>query len=210
MYRLAELSDARRRSIGGGLLLLGFLGLVLGVIWVHWSQLPQNELVDGELVPVTVEYLNWWPRGMFWKGVGYLVVLGATTMILVGATFLWVLNQPMTWARATFAAFIAFTALVFYFGMVPSEWLNYAQTDLNWSNQRVAVAIPPFLVLGNSVEISWAVLKDSIQMGYSLGLLGFAGFLTIQIQKMKEGRPASAAAAAEKKSPYGRPLVKGN
>lgn len=209
MYRLAELSDARRKSIGAGLLILGFLGLVIGVIWIHWSQLPQTEVVDGQTVPVTVEYLNWWPRGSLWKGVGYLVVLGATTMTLVGAALLWVLNQRMTWARATFAAFIAFTALVFYFGMVPSEWLNFAQTDLDWSNQRAALAIPPFLVLGNTVEISWAMIKDSIQMGYSLGMLAFAGVLAIQIQKMREGRPASAA-PAEKKSPYGRPLVKGN
>ena len=195
--------------LNGSLLLFGLLGLVLGVIWIHWSQLPSTELVDGETVPVVVEYLNWWPRGMFWKGAGYLVVLGATTMVLVGATFLWVLNQPMTWARATFAAFIAFIALVFYFGMVPSEWLNFAQTDLNWSNQRDALTIPAFLVLGNEVSISYAAIKDSIQMGYSLGLLGFSGFLAIQIQKMKEGRPASAASPAEKKSPYGRPLVKG-
>lgn len=209
MYRLAELSDARRKSIGAGLLILGFLGLVIGVIWIHWSQLPQTEVIDGQTVPVTVDYLNWWPRGSLWKGLGYLVVLGATTMTLVGAAFLWVLNQTMTWARASFAAVLAFTALVFYFGMVPSEWLNFAQTDLDWSNQRTALAIPSLLVLGNTVEISWAVIKDSIQMGYSLGLLAFAGVLTIQLQKMKEGRPASAA-PAEKKSPYGRPLVKGS
>lgn len=201
MYRLAELSDARRKTIGGGMLILGLLGLVLGVIWIHWSQLPQS---------AEVQYLDWWPRGMFWKGAGYLVVLGATTLTLVGATLLWVLNQPMTWARATVAAFISSIALVFYFGMVPSEWLNFAQTDLDWSNQRVALTIPSFLVLGSTVEISWAVLKDSIQMGYSLGMLGVAGILAIQIQKMKEGRPASAATPAEKKSPYGRPLVKGN
>jgi len=209
MYRLGELSDARRRRIGGGLLTLGVLGLVLGVIWIHWSSLPQAELVNGVETPVVVDFLNWWPRGTLWKGLGYLVVLGATTLVLVGATFVWVLNQEMTWARATIAALIAWLALVFYFGMVPSEWLNYAQTDLDWSSQRVALSIPPFLVLGNSVDISWAAIKDSIQMGYSLGLLGFAGFLAIQIQKIKEGRPASAA-PAEKKSPYGRPLVRGS
>jgi hypothetical protein len=209
MYRLAELSDARRRRIGGGLLFLGVAGLVLGVIWIHWSSLPQTETVNGVEVPVVVDYLNWWPRGLLWKGAGYLVVLGATTMTLVGATLLWVLNQKMTWARATVAAFIAWVALVFYFGMVPSEWLNFAQTDLDWSSQRVALSIPPILVLGNTVEISWAVIKDSIQMGYSLGLLGFAAVLAIQIQKMKEGRPPSAA-PVEKKSPYGRPLVRGS
>jgi hypothetical protein len=209
MYRLGELSEARRKTIGGGLLIAGLLGLVLGVIWIHWSSLPTTEMVDGVEMPVVVDYLNWWPRGTLWKAAGYLVVFGATTLSLLGAVFLWVLNQKMTWARATVAALITFTAFVFYFGMAPSEWLNFAQTDLDWSSQRQAIVLPPFLVLGNDVAISWAAIKDSIQMGYSLGLLGFAGVLAIQIQRMKDGRPAGAP-PVEKKSPYGRPLVKGN
>jgi hypothetical protein len=208
MYRLGELSDARRRSIGGGLLVLGILGVILGVIWIHWSSIPKTELVNGVETDVVVDFLNWWPRGTIWKGLGYLVVLGATTMVLIGACFLWVLNQKMTWARATVAGMIAWVTLVFFFGMVPSEWLNYAQTDLDWSGQRVALTIPPILVLGNTVELSYSVIKDSISMGYHLVMLGVAAVLTLQLQKIKEGRPASAA-PAEKKSPYGRPLVKG-
>lgn len=209
MYRLAELSDSRRKAIGALLLVAGLVGLAVGVAWIHWSSIPETELVNGVEVPVVVDQLNWFPRGIWWKGIGYLIVLGATTITLIGATFLWVLNQRMTWARATTAAVIAWMALVFYFGMVPSEWLNFAQTDLEWSSQRAALTIPPFLVLGNDVEISYAVIKDSIQMGYSLGLLGFAAVLAIQIQKMKDGRPPSAR-PVEKKSPYGRPLVRGD
>lgn len=208
MYRLGELSDARRRRIGAGLLILGLLGVVLGVIWIHWSSFPQTELVDGVETPVVVDFLNWWPRGTIWKGLGYLVILGATTMALVGSAILWVLNQKMTWARATVAALISWVALVFFFGMVPSEWLNYAQTDLDWSSQRIALAIPPILVLGNTVEISWSVVKDSISMGYHIVMLGVAAVLALQIQKIKEGRPPGAV-PAEKKSPYGRPLVRG-
>lgn len=207
MYRLGELSDARRKSIGGMLLLLGVLGLALGVIWIHWSSLPQTELIDGVEEAVVVDYLNWWPRGTWWKGMGYLVVLGATTLALIGASFLWVLNQKMTWARATIASMIAWVALVFYFGMVPSEWLNFAQTDLEWGN-NVAFAIPPILVLGNTVEISYAVIKDAISGGYHIVMLGVGAVLALEIQKMKEGRPAKAT-AVEAKSPYGRPLVKG-
>ena len=209
MYRLGELSDSRRKTIGGGLLIAGLLGLVLGFIWIHWSSLQATELVNGVEVPVVVDYLNWWPRGTFWKGLGYLVILGATTIALVGATFLWVLNQQMTWARAVVAGMISWIALVFFFGMVPSEWLNFAQTDLDWSSQRVALTIPPVLVLGNEINLSWAMIKDSISMGYHIVMLGVAAVFTLQIQKIKAGRPASAA-PVEKKSPYGRPLVRGN
>ena len=209
MYRLVELSDSRRRLIGGSLLVAGFLGLVLGVIWIHWSSLPRTQVIDGVEVPVVVDYLNWWPRGTIWKGVGYLIILGATTISLVGAALRWVLNQKMTWARATVAALIAWVALVFYFGMVPSEWLSYAQTDLDWSSQTIAFTIPPVLVLDNTVDISFAVIKDMISMGYHIVGLGAAAVLGIQLQKIKEGRPKGAA-PAEKKSPYGRPLVKGS
>jgi hypothetical protein len=209
MYRLAELSDRRRKMIGSGLLILGLAGLVLGVIWIHWASIPQTEVIDDVEVRVVVDYLDWFPRGIWWKAAGYLIVLGATTMTLLGATFLWVLNQRMTWARATVAALITWVALVFFFGMVPSEWLNFAQTDLEWSSQRAALVIPPILVLGNTVEINYAALKDAIQAGYSTTMLAVAVVLGIQIQKIKQGRPAKAA-GAERISPYGRPLVRGD
>ena len=208
MYRLGELSDARRKMIGWALVLAGSVGLIIGVVWLHWSSLPATELVDGVEVPLTVDYLNWWPRGIFWKGAAYLIIGGATTFLIIGTAFLWVLNQRMTWARATAGAMIAWVALVFFFGIVPSEWLNYAQTDLEWGNDTFII-IPPILVLGNTVEISYAVIKDSISMGYHIVMLALAPILAIQLQKIKEGRPASAQ-PVQQVSPYGRPLVKGD
>lgn len=208
MYRLAELTDRARKTIGGGLLLAGIFGLVLGVIWIHWSSIPETRLVDGVETAVVVDYLNWFPRGTVWKAIGYLIVGGATTFALIGAIFLWVLNQKMTWARAAVAAFITFVALVFFFGIVPSEWLNFAQTDLEWGNDP-AITIPPILVLNNDVSLSYAAIKDMISGGYHIMMLAVGGVLALQIQKMKDGRPPSAQPGTQK-SPYGRPLVKGD
>ena len=115
----------------------------------------------------------------------------------------------MTWARATFSAFLTWIELVIIFGMIPSEWLVFAQTDLDWSSQRVALVIPPILVLGNEVEISYAVLKDSISMGYHIVMLTAGVILALQIQKIKEGKPPSAD-KPDAISPYGRPLVRGD
>ena len=200
MYRLAELTDRRRKQIGGGLLVAGLLGLVVGVIVIHWSSFTDSDVVT---------FMPWFPRGTLWLGLGYLIVLGAVTLCLVGGAFLWVLNQPMTWTRATIASMLSWIGLVFYLGMVPSQWLTFAQTQLDWSSQRIALTLPRWLMLNNTVEISWAVIRDSVQMGFSLGMLGVAIVLGIQFQKMKEGRPASAA-PVELVSPYGRPLVKGD
>ena len=208
MYRLAELSDSTRRKAGWALLLLGTGLLVVGVLWIHFSSLSPTVMVDGVEVPLVVDYFDWWPRGVWWQGAGYLVVFAASQMMIGGAVLLWVLNQRMTWSRAVFTAYLTWLELVIIFGMVPSEWLNFAQTDLDWSSQRVALVVPPILVLGNNVEITYAVLKDSISMGYHLVMLGVAAVFALEVQKIRKGRPASAE-KPEKKSPYGRPLVKG-
>jgi hypothetical protein len=209
MYRLGELSDSRRKMIGSVLLLAGLVGLALGVVFIHWASIPETEVINGVEVAVVVDYLNWFPRGALWLGIGYLIVFGATTLALVGGAFLWVLNQKMTWARATTASFLTWIALVFYLGMVPSEFLTFAQTELEWSSQRIALTIPPILMLNNTVEISWAAIRDSIQVGYSMGMLGAAIVLGLQIQRIKDGRPAKAR-PVELVSPYGRPLIKGD
>jgi hypothetical protein len=208
MYRLGELSDAKRKTIGLVLLLGGLVGLVISIIWLHWASFPVTEVVNGVEMPFVVDTMNWFPRGLWWKGAAYLIIGGATTFILIGALMLWVLNQRMTWARATVAAMISWLALLFIFGIVPSEWLNFAQTELEWGKETFLV-IPPILVLGNNIEISYAVIKDSISMGYHLVMLGAGAVLALQLQKVKEGRPASAQ-RVEQKSPYGRPLVKGD
>lgn len=206
MYRLGELSDGRRKAIGWGLLLIGTGVLIAGVLWIHFTSLPLDE--DAGI-------FDWIPRSVanspsaFWKAGGYLAVFAASQMMVIGGFFIWVLNQRMTWARATFAAFLTWIELVVIFGMVPSEWLVFAQTDLDWSAQRIALVIPPVLVLGNEVEISYAVLKDSISMGYHIVMLAFGAVFAVQIQKIREGRPPSAE-KPEPKSPYGRPLVRGD
>jgi hypothetical protein len=208
MYRLAELSDSRRKSIGWGLLGVGFVTLVIAVVWIHYSSFPETHIVEGQEVPLVLEQFDWVPRGWLSKGLAYLASFAASQMLVVGALFVWVLNQKMTWARALFASFVTWIELVLIFGIVPSEWLNFAQTDLNWSSQRVAVAIPTWLILGNEVNISWAAIKDSISMGYHIVMLVAAAVFTLQLQRMRQGAPASAE-KPEVRSPYGRPLVRG-
>ncbi len=209
MYRLAELKDSTRKAMGWGLLLGGLVLMALAVWWIHFSSFPETEIVDGEVAPVVLTAFDWIPRTPISKGIGYLAAFAASQMLIVGGLFLWVLNQKMTWARATVAAFIAWIELVVIFAIVPSEWLNFAQTDLDWSSQRVALTIPPWLVLGNNVELSYAMLKDSISMGYHIVMLGAGAVFALELQKMYKGKPASAE-KPEPKSPYGRPLLRGD
>ena len=187
---------------------VGTLLLAVAVWWIHFSSFPRTEVVDGVEVDLVLSSFNWVPRGWYWKGLGYLSTFGASQLMLAGAALIWVLNQKMTWSRAMFAAFLAWIELLLLFGIVPSEWLNLAQTDLDWSSQRVALTIPSFLMLGNQVDISWAVVKDLISTGWHLVMIPAVAIFALQVQRMYDGRPASAEKPVQK-SPYGRTLVKG-
>ena len=209
MYRLTELTDSQRLRSGTAMLVLGTIVLGVAVVWVHFSGLPESEFVGGEFVPLVVEpaFFNEIPRGWVPKGIGYLVAFGASQLMILGAFFIWVLNKPMTWARASIAATLTWLELVLIFGVVPSEWLNLSQTDLDWSPQRIAFTIPSWLILGNDIDISFAVLKDAISAGYNTALLGAAPVFAVMLQRMKDGRPADRQ-AEPKMSPYGRTLKK--
>ncbi len=213
MYRLGELTPSQRITYGSAMLALGTVAMVVGVVVVHWAQFPVEEFVDGQFVPYEVDFLNWMPRGIWWKALGYVIALGASQLMLLGAVFLFVLGRKMTWAVASMAAFLAWIQLVIVFGIVPSEFLNFSQTDLDWSSQRFVPGldpIPQFLVLGNEISISWAVVKDSISMGYNLAMLVLGGLFAYKVQDIYSGRPESAATPDEVTSPYGRTLVKGD
>lgn len=187
----------------------GTILMALAVILVHFAGFPEEEFVDGVFVPVVIEpaIFDAIPRGWFPKSIGYLLAFGASQLMIVGAAFLWVLNQKMTWARASFAAFLVWIEFVVIYGIVPSEWLNLSQTDLDWSPTRIFVTIPEWLILGNEIQISYAALKDMISGGYNLAVLAGGGWLAWKIQDIGKGRPATAV-EEEPVSPYGRPLVR--
>lgn len=197
MYRLGELTEQQRSRYGWAMMVLGTFVVAAAVIVVHYASVPEGA------------GFGWIPRGWLPKGIGYLLALGASQLLIVGAALAFILGRPMTWARAAFAAFLVWMEFVLLFGIVPSEWLNLSQTDLDWSSQRIAFTLPSWLVLGNQVDVSWGVIKDSISMGYNLAILGGAAVFAYKLQDIGKGRPAKAE-KPEKVSPYGRPLVRGD
>ncbi|HUO46355.1 MAG TPA: hypothetical protein VM470_05950 [Acidimicrobiia bacterium] len=206
MHRLAELSKSQRSRLGWTMITAGTLILAVAVIWIHYSSLSRTTTIDGIEVPLVVEYFNWIPRAWYWKALGYLAAFLSSQLLLGGAVLVWVLGQPMTWARAAFTAFLAWIELVMIFGIVPSEWLNLAQTDLDWSPQKVALQIPPPLVLGNDVALSFAALKDAISAGYISVMIGVVAVFALQVQRLNKPRPVTEKPTPV--SPYGRPLVR--
>lgn len=208
MNRLAELTEKQRTRLGAAALLLGTLALTVGVIIAHYALFPETEFIDGVEVPLQVDYLGWIPRGWQWVTLGQLIGFGGSQLMIIGSLFLWFMGRKLTWARATFGAFIAWIELVLIFGVVPSEWLNLTQGPLEFTSQRILFTIPPWLVLGNEVEISYSVVKDVVSGTYNLVMLGAAIVFAYKLQDWGKAKPA--AAVEEKQSVYGRPLVKGD
>lgn len=190
------------------MLVVGFFLLIVAVWWVHYSSFPKTVVTDGVEAPFVVDYFNWVPRGWFWKSLGYLAAVTASQLMLVGALLAFVMGRKMTWARAAFTAWIVWIEFVIIFGIVPSEWLNLSQTDLDWSPQKVFVTIPAWLVLGNDVSISFAALKDIISGGYITTMLAAAIVFAYKIQDL--GKPPKQVEKPATISPYGRPLVRGD
>lgn len=210
MIRLGELTPEQRTKYGWAAIAVGFVVLVVAVLLIHYSSFPETQFTDGVESPVVLGEFNWVPRGWIYKGIGYLLALGASQLLLGGAALAFLLGRPMTWARAAFAATVVWMELVLVFGMVPSEWLNLSQTDLDWSTQRVAFTMPRWIVLGNDVDISYAVFKDSISMGYNLMMLVLGGVIAYKWSQITGKRTEAEKKQAEKISPYGRPLVRGD
>ena len=211
------MDEARRNIIGILGLILGAGLVVLGVIWTHFSALPSTEVINGIEVPVEEGIFDVIPRGFIigdetgglpWFTVGHLVAITGSQLMIAGALFLWVVGRPMTWPRATFAAFIAWIELVLIFGTIPSEWLNLAQGPLGWTSQRIAVTVPTWMVLGQEVSISFAALKDLISIGYNQTMLVAAIVFAYFIQGFGHPKPPKEGPVGT--SRYGRPLVKGN
>jgi hypothetical protein len=205
MYRLGALESGKRLKLGAAMLTLGFVGLAMGVVIVHYAQMPRELVEGGVRTPIEVGPLgDLIPLNKWVKFAGYLVSLGASQLMVLGGLFLWVLNQKMTWARAAVASFLSWVELVIVFGIVPSEWLNFSQTDLDMSPAKIALTMPRWLVLGNDVAISQAAVKDSVSMGYHLVMLGLGAVLALKLQDIGKLAPAQP----EPVSPYGRPLVR--
>ncbi|HKZ28193.1 MAG TPA: hypothetical protein VJ482_00980 [Acidimicrobiia bacterium] len=208
MNRLSELDQKQRTRLGAAALVIGALMLAVGVVIAHYAAFPDTELIDGVGVPVQVDYLGWIPRGWQWVTLGQIIGFAGSQLMVIGALFFWFVGRKLTWARATFGAFLAWIELVLYFGVVPSEWLNLTQGPLEFTSQRVAFTIPRWLVLGNQVDVSLAAIKDAVSGGYNTIMLGVAIVFAYKIQDWGKAKPESVA--EEKKSVYGRPLVKGD
>jgi hypothetical protein len=149
------------------------------------------------------ELYSWAPRGWIATTIAQSVSLGGVLLAMGGLTLAFLWQRRLTWARAALGAVLFVGLLTIIFGIIPNQFLTLTQSTLEWTPQRIFLTIPPFLVLGNEVAISYAALKDIL-------LQGFVGTMLIGIPvfmyKWQERAKRADQPRPQLVSDYGRPL----
>ena len=139
--------------------------------------------------------------------------------LLVTAAMVWGLDvyrqrcpvdKEFTWGEAMLFATYVFLVLFWAYGVVPHQWLTWADSELNWRPDRFIVG-PSMPWTGDQGIIEWAlpftttylVIRDLVAVGiYGVAL---AGNIVMWNQWQNRGVEKEEA---EPTSEYGRPLVR--
>tara|TARA_B100001939_G_C16826548_1_gene566742 strand:- start:169 stop:720 length:552 start_codon:yes stop_codon:yes gene_type:complete len=173
----------------------GIGGMTIGVIIAHYA---------GYSADAVTEYFNWIPRGWLPQTIGQLIAFGASQALLLGMVLIVWNQKELTWAKATYFAFLTWIEMSILLGIVPSEWLNLSQGPLEWTGQREFIQFPPILFLNNEIGLSLAALKDLIQMGISTNFLIAGLVVAYYIQDINDKIESTKTRISD----YGKEVVK--
>ena len=187
----------------GGLATLLFVGVpVLG-------QLPKKELgIIPTGFPVRLEFFV----ALFFLIAGTAVIFAVGRRRPPGT--------PLTWGEALMGATFVFGIMLVGYGVVPNEWLKWADNQLLWRPDRIWFALStkwPVIYTGANaateaaagrgrIIVSFQALRDIIAATIYILMLVAQVWLWVAFQK--RGRPAATGAEVERTSMFGRPLVK--
>ncbi len=129
------------------------------------------------------------------------------SIALFGAGIWYMHRRPAdkkgTWGESMAGAAYVFATLFLIFGIVPHQFILWADSDLGWRVDRFLVG--PGEILSNlPFVIPYSALRDI--MVVNIHVVYVAAWLIVWAKWQKRGTTAPVAEAAT--SDYGRPLVK--
>ncbi len=136
------------------------------------------------------------------------------TVALTGAILAYAkrrpVGTPVTWGEAMFGSMIVFFGMFWIYGVVPHQWLAWADNELNWRTDKLFVGPGGVLraqAQGGSFPftITYVVIRDVIASAIYVVAVGMQVGLWMIWQN--RGKRATAAEAVELSS-FGRPLVR--
>jgi hypothetical protein len=128
-------------------------------------------------------------------------------------------GTPLTWGEALIGATFVFGLMLVGYGVVPNEWLKWADNQLLWRPDRIWFAIstkwPVFFTGANAateaaagrgrIIVSFQALRDIIAATIYIVILASQVWLWVAFQK-RGRKPVSEEVA--RTSTFGRPVVK--
>jgi len=111
-------------------------------------------------------------------------------------------DAPLSWGEAMVGSVYVAAMMFLAFGVVPHQWIVYADSDLGWRSDRFLVG-PGEILDGLPFDIPYTVMRDSIVVGFHVVFAVAMVLLWARWQK----RGAKPAAPSSTDSDYGRPLV---
>jgi len=166
-------------------------------------------------IPVLCKALGYPVRLEFFVSLFFFLV-GLAVIFLVGSRR--PPGTPLTWGEAMIGATFVFGVMLLGYGVVPNEWLKWADNQILWRPDRIWFAVstkwPVFFTGSNAaveaaagrgrVIVSYQAVRDIIAATIYVVMLGLQVALWIAFQK--RGRK-QAAAEVERTSSFGRPVV---
>ncbi|CAA9243771.1 MAG: hypothetical protein AVDCRST_MAG10-1821 [uncultured Acidimicrobiales bacterium] len=141
-------------------------------------------------------------------------------MILMVAVCLYVgarrpIGTPVTWGEAMVGGTWVFGIMMLAYGIVPHQWLNYADNELLWRPDKLLVGISSGgVVFGNEAKdlggtgrilINYQAIRDIIATVLYIVFLGGQMYLWSVWQKRGRKKPGDVE---EARSRFGRPVLR--
>jgi hypothetical protein len=111
-------------------------------------------------------------------------------------------GTPLTWGEAMIASLFAFFLMFLAWGILPHQWLTFADNDLQWRKDKILFG-PGDIFDKLPFTITYEVIRDFIAVGIYGVTLAATMILWAQWQKRGKEKPKELPTSA-----FGRPLVK--
>jgi len=126
-------------------------------------------------------------------------------------------GTPLTWGEAIVGSTFIFGLMLLAYGIVPNEWLKWADNQLLWRPDKILLAISSKGVkIGQTataiggrgrITVTYQALRDIIVATIYILMLGLHAGLWVAFQKRGSRQAAAGGGTVERTSRFGRPVV---
>ena len=112
-------------------------------------------------------------------------------------------GTPVTWGEAMVASVFLFAVMFVAYGIVPHQWLAFADNELRWRSDKIVFGPGDVLDKALPFTITYQTIRDFIAAGIYIVFLLVQGKLWVFWQNRGKVKPKELPVSA-----FGRPLLK--